>query len=242
MPDGPNKTRSIPLSVVGLPSQEVKNPAVVFINAPEHLAFRQNLYDQEPFLALTLDLQKITDLAGLSYQNLSRYILPRSLQAVYNLSLQDGAATITREVIINGVVNRAIRRRPILRDIPDITIEKRSEIVSTMTRKITDFLNVYPYVAEYVAQMTQQNLGPAYRLNGDTYMPNEEAYSLDPERTYPKWLQDKRQKEGRCLSLEVRSIVFNPDNRHSSIVNKSTTGQAQRRWAVYVTSGFVSRT
>lgn len=237
MPDGPNKNISRPPVTDPSRPEVVQHAKRLVIDAPEYLSFGQNLYDQSPFDGVVRRLQGGLRLDE-SYESFYRLILTKSLsnpdftKPVYGWQQVMSTGNVTRTNVMRILDDKQIPYKRLSR-------ESRPWVATVIAAEILALLE-FPFIGEYVRNQTEPPQS-AYSKSGIPYSySNSSNFKFDERsqpstatKSYARWLSDQVQREGRMLSLEVRSVIFADDETSpASAARKSGHRKGWRRWAI----------
>jgi hypothetical protein len=209
------------------------------LDAPEYLAFGQNLYDQEPFSNVIQKLQQSSGLSGEEYASLFRRTLTECLSATPNVTLKRAGWqwNMSERELVEDYIKRNVLDAGIVGNyagvkFPQVAVGKRPWLAALIAPEILALLE-YPLIGEYVVSQTRTR--EVYSRAGDFLMRegrDEHIYQATPTKSYPKWLDELAQREKRMLSLEIKSLIFSEDSLPEAIVEQSGKRPQRRKWEI----------
>lgn len=212
MADGPDKNMSLP--PFNAESRDSAQPTGLFVDAPEYLAFGQNLFDQEPFAGVITGIQERLDLQGESYRDLFRVAMAVFLVMpdLREPLLEEWKGMSEQDVIKNKIRLRKQFWDEYAKGYPKIPIEERTTAAAEIAAGILDLLR-YPLIVDYVINNQGGPDAGEYNRNGNLHRGNRAEYEHSPTETYAKWLSDQRQRgnyiETLATELKLREAFSN---------------------------------
>lgn len=190
-----------------LPPQDTGDPKKIIIEAPTHLAFGQNLFDQPPFTDTVAQVQTQAGIFDSRFVGVVRRAI-------------DYRLTHTEDQ--RGVV------LPIDKFFHAEKLQKggRGSSLVTAFKGPLDELLDYPFIAEYIQQISQDR---TYSTSGVPHrLLTEKSYQDFPTPSYANWFTREIERRGRLISAEVRSLIFGQEN----VLRASGYKPGWRRWAI----------
>jgi hypothetical protein len=211
---------------------EIDKQPELTVDAPDYLEFGQNLYDQEPFSLVIADIQGQTGIQEGVFRNAVGRVITDQLEKARKLAeenrdyVEENADIPIQELIANYNLYRVI------------PINMRQRMEGIFKKGIGKLLE-YPHIVDYVGERVNQGYYNKTGVFKSSY--NKQLYSINPTKSYPKWLSDRLAREKRIMSLEVRSLVFEDTAGPRVKIEESGHKPGWKRWAIIKASELISK-